>query len=87
MVETALDADVAELVIERDESTEQVDRRLIAELIRRRGAHLRYRHASPHEHPLLWVSDAVAWCTSHGGDWSRRARSLVGERVCERWDT
>ena len=42
---------------------------------------LHYRHAVPHEYPLLWVSDAVAWCYSSGGDWMRRAEPLVESRL------
>ncbi len=73
---------IDQLIIERDESVEQADRRLIAEILRREGsAGFRYQHAAPHEHPLLWVSDAVAWCYSSGGDWIRRAEAMVEARV------
>ncbi|WP_424447691.1 hypothetical protein [Microbacterium arborescens] len=40
-----------------------------------------YRHVAPHEHPLLWASDAVAWCHSNGGDWIRRVDAIVESRV------
>jgi len=57
-----------------DVSLLAADPRLISERLRRRGraAALRYEHAAPHEHPLLWVSDAIAWCLQAGGDWPRR---------------
>ena len=42
---------------------------------------MQYRHVTPHEHPLLWVSDAVAWCYSNGGDWIRRVEAIVESRV------
>ncbi len=73
---------IDQMIIERDESVERADRRLIAEILRREGtAGFRYLHAAPHEYPLLWVSDAVAWCYSSGGDWIRRVESLVETRV------
>jgi len=82
LVEAAARAGASQLIIERDESLERADRRLIAEVIRREGAsELLYRHVAPHEHPLLWVSDAVAWCYSNGGDWIRRVESIVEARV------
>ncbi|WP_315106415.1 hypothetical protein [uncultured Microbacterium sp.] len=65
LTEDAVLGGVAKLVIERDASLERADRRLIAETIRRVGpAEMQYLHVAPHEHPLLWVSDAVAWCYS-----------------------
>lgn len=78
----AVKSGAALLIIERDESLERADRRLIAEVIRRAGSsELEYRHVAPHEHPLLWVSDAVAWCYSNGGDWVRRVEPIVASRV------
>ncbi|WP_223586986.1 hypothetical protein [Microbacterium sp. OVT16B] len=80
--EEAVRAGVAQLIIERDESLERADRRLIADAIRRAGSpEMQYRHVAPHEHPLLWVSDAVAWCFSNGGDWVRRVDAIVDSRV------
>lgn len=71
-----------QLIIERDDSLVAADRRLIAGVLRREEATgLRYQHAAPHEYPLLWVSDAVAWCYSNGGDWMRRAEPLVESRL------
>lgn len=82
LVDDALQEGVEQLVIERDESLEKADRQLIAAAVRRgQPATLRYEHAAPHTYPLLWVSDAVAWCYSNGGDWIRRCASLVDERV------
>lgn len=82
LVEDAVKSGAALLIIERDESLERADRRLIADVIRRaRSSELQYRHAAPHEHPLLWVSDAVAWRYSNGGDWIRRGDAIVDSRV------
>ncbi|MFV0372872.1 hypothetical protein [Microbacterium sp.] len=61
LAEEAVRAGVVHLIIERDESVERADRRLIAEAIRRGGSSdMQYRHVAPHEHPLLRASDAVA---------------------------
>ncbi|MFD5224418.1 hypothetical protein ACFWHT_02215 [Microbacterium sp. NPDC058342] len=66
---------IDQMVIERDESVEQADCRLIAEILRREGSvGFRCQHAAPHEHPLLWVSDAVAWCYSSRGTGSAERR-------------
>jgi len=82
LAEEAARAGVSELILERDESLERADRRLIADAVRRVGSpEMRYLHAGPHEHPLLWVSDAVAWCYSNGGDWIRRVDAIVAGRV------
>ncbi len=75
-------SDADQLIIERDDSLMYADRRLIASVLSEEGAaNLRYRHAAPQEYPLLWVSDAVAWCYSNGGDWKRRAAPLVEGRL------
>ncbi|TQJ31089.1 hypothetical protein [Microbacterium sp. SLBN-146] len=82
LTEEAVRVGVSQLIIERDESLERADRRLIANTIRRVGSsEMQYRHVAPHEHPLLWVSGAVAWCYSNGGDWVRRVEAIVESRV------
>jgi len=75
------------LVLESDESLQQSDRRLIAQHLKALGGGdgFQYMHCKAHEEPLLWVSDAVAWCHQKGGDWIRKASPLVQEIVyCER---
>jgi len=80
LIEDLTAAECARLIIERDESLERADRQLIAAALRRTGGHgLRYEHAAPNEHPLLWVSDMVAWCCYKGGDWLRRVGTIVVE--------
>ena len=82
LVDEAIRAGTDQLIIERDASLERIDRQLIATALRRQYAQRpRYSHAAPHEHPLLWVSDAVAWCYSKGGDWTRRVDTIVHARV------
>lgn len=73
-------AQAGRLVIEQDDSLMAADRRLIQATLRERDyAGLRYEHARPADHALLWVSDAVAWCYQARGDWIRRAEPLVTE--------
>ena len=50
------------------------DRRVIASVLREAGrAGLQYDHRAPHEEPLLWAADAVAWLSSHQRPaWVRR---------------
>lgn len=80
MVAQAARCQVGELVIESDASLETADRRMIAAVSRAESGTFAYRHCPPHEEPLLWISDAVAWCYSKGGDWRRRVASLVDDR-------
>lgn len=87
LLDDLMAAGATKLVLESDESLEQADRRIIAQHLRSRGAgdSLQYMHCRPHEEPLLWVSDAVAWCHQKGGDWIRRAAPLVQDIVyCDR---
>ncbi len=74
-------AQVATLVVERDESLMGADRKVISAVIRDETHQLRYYHSVPHEQPLLWVSDAVAWCYTKGGDWIRRTVPLIENRT------
>lgn len=83
LVQDLVGAGARKLVLESDESIEQADRRIIAKRLKSLGADggLRYMHCKSHEEPLLWVSDAVAWCYQKGGDWIRKASPLVQEII------
>lgn len=75
-------SDSSELIIERDESLMGADRRVISAALRLELKRtLKYKHALPHEQPLLWVSDALAWCYAKGGDWRRRVDPIIENRV------
>ena len=71
------------LVIERDDSVADADRRTIRERLMQAGCHetLRYEHRRAHEECLLAIPDAVAWCWTRGGHWRRLANSLVTETI------
>jgi hypothetical protein len=38
---------------------------------------LTYEHVLPHEEPLLWLADAVAWCYGAGPRWRPRVESPI----------
>ena len=84
---SALVADIAPagaslLVLEGRESMNHRDVRTIDAALRKHGSgRLEYRHQSPYEEPLLWVSDAVAWAAGAGGDWRRRIAPILEEVV------
>lgn len=79
LIDDLVDSSASRLIVERDESVQTADRRIIRARLDRRNyrSGLAYDHASPHEHPLLWVSDAVAWCCQAGGEWRRRSEPLI----------
>ncbi|WUJ74412.1 hypothetical protein OG809_14340 [Kribbella soli] len=67
-------AEMAErLVVERDESTYEHDRRCLREAARRFGCHesLRWDVLVAKSDPLLWIPDAVAWSWIRGGAWKQ----------------
>ena len=67
------------LVIEsRGVNPDTRERSQIAAAIRNGAApQVIYHHMRPHEEPLLWVADAIAWAYGAGGEW----RSLVEPQV------
>lgn len=81
LVGMAVESEIFTLVIERDESLVQSDKRIIAGILMSQDSVLDYQHVGPHEHPLLWVSDAVAWTFTSGGDWLRRSSPIVDEVI------
>ena len=81
LIGMAVDSEIFSLVIERDESIVQADRRVIAGILLAQETSLPYSLVGPHEHPLLWVSDAVAWSFNSGGDWLRRSSPIVDEVI------
>jgi len=68
------------IVFERDESIEHADRKFLYGEVRKRGLAdvLKYDFKAPHDEPLLWIPDAIAWSHVKGGDWKRRIKLLVG---------
>ncbi|NEM91502.1 hypothetical protein [Galbitalea soli] len=80
LLDDLVDSRAQHVILERDESVEAKDREIILAALRhRRDRSVTYGHAAAHEHPLLWVSDVVAWCCYRGGDWLRRARPMIAD--------
>lgn len=74
-----IDLGVSRLVLESCQHQDARDRRTLAGAVRKAGGELNYEHFRPAEDPLLWVSDALAWCYGAGGEWRRRVGVLLDE--------
>lgn len=63
LVEDAAKAGYAEICLDRDETIEDQDRRVIRRSLQTAGYldHLRYHHSKCNAEPLLAIPDAVAW--------------------------
>ncbi|MFT4264476.1 MAG: hypothetical protein QM572_13910 [Nocardioides sp.] len=79
LAEESARGDVERIVIERDDSVVAVDRRTIAVAMRGSTHLLEYAHLRAKEEPLLWASDAVAWCWQRGGRWRQRAQPVIAD--------
>lgn len=77
MVPDLADRGVDRLVLERDTSTERLDRQVLFEATRKAGTEMTYQHDMPHQEPLLWAPDAIAWCWAAGGSWRQRIAEHV----------
>lgn len=65
------------IVLERDESIERADKRILYDAVHQLRAAVSYTHETAHQEPLLWVADAIAWSYAKGGDWRRRVQPLI----------
>ena len=82
MVTPLLHLGVIRLLIESREGRDELDRQVLIEELRRRGAELTYEHLLQHSDPLLWIADALAWCSSAGGSWRDRIAPITtGEEI------
>jgi hypothetical protein len=90
LVDDAVKLNVQRLVLEsRGAAPDRHDRRVIAESLRRNAdpsvaspPTFVYEHLQAHEEPILWISDAVAWCYGAGGQWRVRVSTLI-ERIVD----
>ncbi|MDP3971609.1 MAG: hypothetical protein Q8P61_01695 [Candidatus Nanopelagicales bacterium] len=78
MVQPLLDRSVTRLIIESREGRDELDRQVLISELRHRAGAFGYDHMPPHGDPLLWVADAVAWCSSAGGAWRDRVAPIIG---------
>lgn len=79
LVRHHVERDVRRLVLERDDSHADTDRRIVRRgLIAADAAdQLSYELVRAYEEPLLAIPDAIAWCWPRGGHWRAKAKSLV----------
>ncbi|MFI5627543.1 hypothetical protein ACIA03_29070 [Nocardioides sp. NPDC051685] len=70
----------ASLVVERDESLMKSDLELISRRLYPVNDKPTYRLEAPRAEPLLWISDAVAWCFQRGGEWTKACQPLISDR-------
>ena len=72
-------AELHRLVLESRDAGDVADQRHLIDL--HRGGLFpdtaTYEHLRPHEEPLLWVADALAWSYGAAGDWHRRIETMV----------
>lgn len=70
---------VTQLVFESRQGLDHLDRQVIA-AAQRQGhapATMSYEHKLPHEEPLLWLPDAVAWAVGAGNPWRERLHPIL----------
>lgn len=77
MVGLLVDRNVSRLIIESREGRDHLDRQVLLGELRGHPQVFEYDHMPAHSDPLLWVADAVAWCSSAGGAWRDRIEALV----------
>lgn len=81
MVPNLAAAGVTRLILERDDSLVDADRKMLYGLTRDGVPHMVYAHLRAKEDELLWAPDAIAWCWSRGGQWRHRVGAYVAEIV------
>jgi hypothetical protein len=79
MVPDLAAAGVSRLVLERDDSLVEADRKVLYQLTRENAPGLTYTHLRAKEDELLWAPDAIAWCWSRGGRWRERVAAYTTE--------
>lgn len=67
------------IVLERDESIEHADKKVLYAAVHAHGLRdtMTYAHETAHQEPLLWIADAIAWSYTKGGDWRRRVQPMI----------
>ena len=77
MVEPLLVRGVTRLIIESREGRDELDRQVLVSQLRGRADAFLYDHMPPHGDPLLWIADALAWCSSAAGAWNERIEAIT----------
>lgn len=66
----AIATGVQDLTIESRRGQDDLDRATLFDVVGR-GAKMRYRRVVPHDEPLLWIPDALAWAYGRSGECRR----------------
>lgn len=73
MLQLAWETKAQRVLLETDEPYRQFDMRVGAETAR----DLDIVHLRSADEPLLWLSDAVAWCVQRGKPWSELVAAVI----------
>ncbi|SDF63636.1 hypothetical protein SAMN05216553_102439 [Lentzea fradiae] len=68
---------VTRLAVESCAHQDLRDRQTLAAVLEKVDDPFVYEHLRPAEDPVLWASDAVAWCFGAGGDWRQRVQPML----------
>jgi hypothetical protein len=74
----AISAAANRLVIERDQTRDADDRRILTEVMRTASRRVPWELLPPTADPLLWAADAIAWCWTHP---DRTWRNAVSQMI------
>ena len=84
MVQPLLERGVTRLIIESREGRDELDRQVLVGQLRGRSDAFLYDHMPPHGDPLLWIADALAWCSSAAGTSRERIEAITTAEDVER---
>ncbi len=82
-IEDLLDLRAHRLVLDTRDHRDVHDHRTLWHALGARPSNTRltYEHLDSTLEPILWVSDAVAWCFGAGGGWADRVAPLIAEQI------
>lgn len=66
---------VSRIVLESRRGQDRRDRTVLFSAVRSVPGVV-YEHRTPHDEPLLWIPDALAWAWGRGGSWRRRVEAV-----------
>lgn len=79
LIGDAASGKVSRIVLERDDSIVEFDRRILYRELELHGMRdkVTYAHETSASEQLLCIPDAVAWSYARGGDWKTRVQPLL----------
>lgn len=80
LIADAANSSVSRIVLERDNSIVEFDRRILFRELESHGIRdqVTYAHETSAAELLLCIPDAVAWSYARGGEWKTRVQPLLG---------